>query len=63
VKKVPLTSNRFVGKDEFPFIVAEIGINHNGDLELAKKMMRSAKEIGIDAVKFQVKDIEEAHPK
>ena len=63
MKKVPLTSNRFVSKDEPPFIVAEIGINHNGDLKLAKKMVKSAKEIGIDAVKFQVKDVEEAHPK
>lgn len=35
------------------FIVAEIGCNHNGNFELAKKMVKIAKECGVDAVKFQ----------
>ena len=35
------------------FIIAEIGVNHNGDLELAKKMILAAKNAGADAVKFQ----------
>ena len=35
------------------FLVAEIGCNHNGDKELAKKMVASAKECGVDGVKFQ----------
>lgn len=35
------------------FIIAEIGINHNGDLNLAKKLIESAKRAGADAVKFQ----------
>ena len=35
------------------FIVAEIGCNHNGDPELAKKMVKIAKDCGVDAVKFQ----------
>ena len=39
------------------FIIAEIGINHNGDLDLAKKMILSAKHCGADAVKFQKRDI------
>lgn len=39
------------------FIIAEIGINHNGDLELAKEMISSAKRCGVDAVKFQKRDI------
>lgn len=34
-------------------IVAEIGCNHNGSVELAKEMMKKAKEAGVDAVKFQ----------
>ena len=38
-------------------IIAEIGINHNGDIELAKKMISSAKECGADIVKFQKRDI------
>ena len=33
-------------------IIAEIGINHNGDLSLAKKMMKLAKDLGCDFVKF-----------
>ena len=35
------------------FIIAEIGVNHNGSVELAKKMIKSAGECGVDAVKFQ----------
>ena len=35
------------------FIVAEIGCNHNGSKELAKRMVESAKDCGVDAVKFQ----------
>jgi N,N'-diacetyllegionaminate synthase len=34
-------------------LVAEIGINHNGDMQLAERMIRAAKEAGADAVKFQ----------
>lgn len=36
-----------------PYIIAEIGANHNGDMELAKKMIDKAKECGADCVKFQ----------
>ena len=39
------------------FIIAEIGINHNGDISLAKEMISSAKKCGADAVKFQKRDI------
>ena len=35
------------------FIIAEVGINHNGDLSVAKRMIDVAKEAGADAVKFQ----------
>jgi N,N'-diacetyllegionaminate synthase len=35
------------------FIIAEIGVNHNGDISLAKKMVDAAKDSGADAVKFQ----------
>jgi len=38
-------------------IIAEIGINHNGDINLAKKMITEAKECGADIVKFQKRDI------
>lgn len=46
-------SNRQMGKEEPCFIVAEIGVNHNGDIYLAKKMINAAKDAGADAVKFQ----------
>ena len=36
-----------------PFIVAEVGVNHNGELKKAIKMIDVAKEAGCDAVKFQ----------
>tara|TARA_B100001559_G_C16400782_1_gene575674 strand:- start:41 stop:889 length:849 start_codon:yes stop_codon:yes gene_type:complete len=39
------------------FIIAEIGINHNGSLELAKTLVKKCKEAGADAVKFQKRDI------
>jgi N-acetylneuraminate synthase len=39
------------------FIIAEIGINHNGDIEIAKKLILMAKNSGCDAVKFQKRDI------
>ena len=39
------------------FVISEIGINHNGDLEVAKKMIKSSKDCGADAVKFQKRDI------
>ena len=45
------------------FIIAEIGINHNGDLDLAKKMILEAKKCGVDAVKFQKRDIDLVYSK
>ena len=63
MNKIQLTNDRWVGEGNPPFIVAEIGLNHNGDVDLAQKLIKKAKKIGVDAVKFQVKDIEEAHPK
>ena len=44
---------RFVGEGEPCFIIAEAGVNHNGDLELAKKLIDAAVSAGADAIKFQ----------
>ena len=40
------------------FVVAEIGINHNGDINIAKDLMDVAKQVGADAVKFQKRTID-----
>ena len=45
-----------ISKDNKPFIIAEIGVNHNGSLKLAKKLIDKAKEAGADCVKFQTFD-------
>jgi len=63
MEKIEISDNRSVGKNELPFIIAEIGNNHNGNLDLAKEMLKICKKINVDAVKFQVKDIETAFSK
>ena len=40
-----------------PYIIAEIGINHNGIYALAKKLIIESKKAGADAVKFQKRDV------
>ena len=51
--------NNFIGEMCPTFIIAEAGINHNGSLKLAKKLIEAAKESGADAVKFQTFKAEE----
>ena len=43
--------------------IAEIGINHNGDVKIAKQLIKIAKEIGCDAVKFQKRTVEKVYSK
>ncbi len=45
--------DRLVGDGHPTYIIAEIGINHNGDVQVAKKLIMAAHEAGVDAVKFQ----------
>ena len=45
------------------FIISEIGINHNGDLDIAKRMIDASKHAGADAVKFQKRDVEMVYSK
>ena len=45
--------SRQIGEGQPVYVIAEIGINHNGDLEIAKKLMDVAASAGCDAVKFQ----------
>lgn len=46
-------SNRCIGEKEPTYIIAEAGVNHNCDMDIAKKMIDVALEAGVDAVKFQ----------
>ena len=45
------------------YLIAEIGINHNGDLEIAKKLIDNAKDAKFDSVKFQKRTIEKVYTK
>jgi len=45
--------NRKIGDGHPAYIIGEIGINHNGDINVAKKLMEVARNVGADAVKFQ----------
>jgi N-acetylneuraminate synthase len=45
------------------YLIAEIGINHNGDLEIAKKLIDNAKNAKFDSVKFQKRTIEKVYTK
>ncbi|MGH8614064.1 MAG: N-acetylneuraminate synthase family protein [Gammaproteobacteria bacterium] len=54
---------RKMGQGEPIYIIAEIGINHNGSLESAKKLITGAKKAGADAVKFQKRTPEICVPK
>lgn len=54
--------DRQVGEGQPCFVIAEIGINHNGDLSIAKRLIDVAKEAGCDAVKFQKRTPEKCVP-
>jgi N-acetylneuraminate synthase len=53
MRKVIEISGRPIGEGSPTYVIAEIGINHNGDLEIAKKLIDVAVLAGCDAVKFQ----------
>ena len=53
----------YADEERIPFIVAEIGINHNGDVEIVKKLISMAKDCGANAVKFQKRTIDMVYSK
>ena len=55
--------DRMIGDGHPTYIIAEIGINHNGDLGMAKDMILTAKETGVDAIKLQKRTPELCVPK
>ena len=58
-----IIDNKIIGSDHPCYIIAEIGVNHNGDLSLAKKLIDKAIEAGVDAVKFQKRNLESLYRK
>ena len=46
-----------------PYLIAEIGINHNGDLNITKKLIDNAKDCGFNCVKFQKRTIDIVYDK
>ena len=56
-------ANKKIGEGEPVFIIAEIGINHNGSINNAKKLINIAHLFGCDAVKFQKRTVEKVYTK
>ena len=54
-------SNITVSKKNDPLIIAEIGINHNGDMSICKELIDVASDAGCNAVKFQKRDIDKVY--
>ena len=52
-----------IGKEYPCYIIAEIGVNHNGKLSLAKKLIDASIESGVNAVKFQKRDLKSLYRK
>ena len=56
MEKVIKTSKREISDKSKTYIIAEIGINHNGRFDLAEKLIIESAKAGVDAVKFQKRD-------
>lgn len=57
-KKTIAIGNKVVGEGQPTYVIAEIGINHNGDMDIAKKLIDEAVRVGCDAVKFQKRTVD-----
>ncbi len=55
--------NKIIGKNHPCYIIAEIGVNHNGNLELAKKLIDASVDCNVDAVKFQKRNLKSLYRK
>jgi len=54
-----MINNRLIGEDQPCYFIAEAGVNHNGSVEIAKKLIKTAAGAGADAVKFQKRSIKD----
>lgn len=61
--EITLANGKKIGGNNPCFIIAEIGLNHNGDINIAKELILKAKEAGCDAVKFQKRTPEVCTPR
>src|SRR5204863_5122210 len=52
-----------LGRSMSLFLIAEIGINHNGSVDIAKQLIDAAVDAGFDAVKFQKRTVEKVYAK
>ena len=55
--------NRKIGDGHPTYMIAEIGVNHNGNVDLALQMVEAAKRAGADAVKVQIIDPDKSYAK
>ena len=62
-KRIQVGPNRWIGEEEEPYVIAEIGINHNGSFDLCKDMIKQAARAEVDAVKMQKRTIEKMYTK
>lgn len=62
-QRIQVGTNRWIGETEPPYVIAEIGINHNGSFDLCKEMIAAAAHARVDAVKMQKRTIEEMYTK
>lgn len=63
LNRIQVGPNRWIGESEEPYVIAEIGINHNGSFDLCKQMIKAAARAEVDAVKMQKRTIEEMYTK
>lgn len=50
--------NKIINETSPAFIIAEVGLNHNGDMQLAKSLIEDSVKAGVDCVKFQMRDMD-----
>ncbi|OGZ57371.1 MAG: hypothetical protein A3B96_01145 [Candidatus Spechtbacteria bacterium RIFCSPHIGHO2_02_FULL_43_15b] len=62
-KRIIKIADRIIGEDYPVYIIAEIGLNHQGDTKLAKNLIDIAKQSGADCVKFQKRCLEKVYKK
>ncbi|MCU0327599.1 MAG: N-acetylneuraminate synthase family protein [Chitinophagales bacterium] len=63
MKEIILSNGKKIGGNHPAFVIAEIGLNHNGDMQICKQLIHKAKEAGADAVKFQKRTPEVCTPR